>query len=203
MVVSPGCLSFVRTESLDFSGGKTMRVSLVFPLAVVLGVSIPAMAQEHGGQRGGQEHGGAHAAPRSAPQPPARREGRAKPEIDRRGGGRVSSVPHVRDNHWYGHDRPGDKRFHLDHPFEHGHFEHFGPSYRYGIERFDRGAHRFWFPGGFSFVIAPWDWDVASDWCWDCGGDDFVVYDDPDHPGWYLVYDSRTGQYVHAQYMGQ
>jgi hypothetical protein len=71
------------------------------------------------------------------------------------------------------------------------------------VERFDRDHHRFWFPGGFSFEIASFDWSLASDWCWDCPGDNFVVYDDPDHPGWYLVYNSQTGVYVHAQYMGQ
>jgi hypothetical protein len=46
---------------------------------------------------------------------------------------------------------------------------------------------RFWFAGGFSFEIASWDWDLASGWCWDCPGDNFVVYDDPDHPGWYFM----------------
>jgi hypothetical protein len=54
-----------------------------------------------------------------------------------------------------------------------------------------------------SFEIASWDWDLASDWCWDCDGDNFVVYDDPDHPGWYLVYNVHTGTYIHAQYEGQ
>jgi len=62
---------------------------------------------------------------------------------------RINSTPHVNKDHWYGHDRPDDKRYHIDHPFEHGRFEHFGPSYRYRIERFDRDHHRFWLPGGF------------------------------------------------------
>ena len=94
-----------------------------------------------------------------------------------------------------------DKRYHLDHPFEHGHFEHFGASYRYKVERFDRDDYIFWFPGGFSFQIASWDWDVAADWCWDCDSDDFAVYQDPDHDGWYLLYNIHTGQYVHVMYM--
>src|ERR1700730_42449 len=42
-------------------------------------------------------------------------------------GRRMNSTPHVKD-HWYGHYRPDDKRYHIEHPFEHGRFEHFGPS---------------------------------------------------------------------------
>ena len=35
--------------------------------------------------------------------------------------------------------------------------------------------------------VADWDWPICADWCWDCG-DDFVVYEDPDHIGWYMLY---------------
>ena len=49
---------------------------------------------------------------------------------------------------------------------------------------------------GFSFQIASWDWDVAAGWFWDCDSDDFVVYEDPDHDGWYMLYNVHTGQYV-------
>jgi hypothetical protein len=107
----------------------------------------------------------------------------------------------VNRDHWYGHAAPNDARFHLEHPFPHGRFERFGPSHRYSVLRIDRSARRFWVPGGFSFEIADWDWPLVADWCWTCG-DDFVVYEDPDHIGWYLVYDTRTGVYVHAQYLG-
>jgi hypothetical protein len=89
----------------------------------------------------------------------------------------------------------------IAHPFEHGHFEHFGPSYRYNVLRMDRDHHRFWFPGGFGFEVASWDWGLCSDWCWDCG-DDFTVYEDSDHPGWYLLYNIHTGGYVHVTYVG-
>ncbi len=44
------------------------------------------------------------------------------------------------------------------------------------------------------------DWPVTTPWCWTC--DQFVVYLDPDHPGWYLLYDVRMGEYVHAEFLG-
>jgi len=59
-------------------------------------------------------------------------------------------------------------------------------------KRIDRDHHRFWFPGGFYFQVADWDWPMCADWCWDCG-DDFVVYEDPDHLGWYMLYNVHTG----------
>jgi len=122
-------------------------------------------------------------------------------EVEKGPDGRVIEHPHVNNDHWYGHAAVDDRRFHLDHPFPHGHFQRFGPTYRYNVVRVDVHAHRFWLPGGFFFEIAAWDWAEAASWCWNCGSD-FVVYEDPDHPGWYLVYDTQTGVYVHAQYLG-
>ena len=115
--------------------------------------------------------------------------------------GHVNDTPHVNHNHWYGHERSDDPRFHLDHPFEHGRFVGFGPSFRYNLMRVDHDRHMFWLPGGAYFQIAAWDWPFFADWCWNCG-DDFMVYEDPGHPGWYMVYNVHTGQYVHATYMG-
>ena len=190
-----------------------MRTRFGFTLALVLVVARPAVAQrpneghpgegQHEQARGPEAHGPntARANQGHVPTPPPQRESHAKAEPEHRPNGKVNASQHVNNDHWYGHDQPNDKRFHLDHPFEHGHFEHFGPSYRYTVVRIDRDHHRFWFPGGVYFEVAPWDWSVCADWCWDCG-DDFVVYEDPDHPGWYLLYNVHTGHYVYATYLG-
>jgi hypothetical protein len=182
-----------------------MKKRAVFLPALALTTALALYAQHHGGgQRGGAaQHTNAPRANggRIPPAPEARKEPQNSREAERDEGGHANETPHVRNDKWYGHDAPNDARFHLDHPFEHGHFAHFGPSYRYRVLRVDLDHHRFWLPGGFFFEIAAWDWHEAADWCWNCG-DDFVVYEDPDHPGWYLVYNVHTGVYVHAQYLG-
>ena len=111
-------------------------------------------------------------------------------------------MPHVNRDRWFGREQSNDARFHLDRPFPNGRFTNFGPTFRYQIMRVDSNLHRFWFSNGFFFDLAPWDWPLFEDWCWDCG-DDFVLYDDPDHVGWYLLYNMHTGVYVHTQYMGR
>ena len=185
-----------------------MSIKSACLLALLAVATLPLMAQEVGRPIRAQPRPELpHAsAPRAnqgqlPPAPVARPDRATEPrqEIDERQ--RINGQPHVSHNEWYGHDRPDDPRFHLDHPFAHGHFTRFGANYRYTVTRFDTHLHRFWFRDGAGFEVAPFDWALAEGWCFSCG-DDFVVYDDPDHPGWYLLYNVHTGLYVHVQYLG-
>jgi len=111
--------------------------------------------------------------------------------------------PHVDHDkggdHWVGHDTGrDDAHYHLDRPYEHGRFSGgFGPSHRWHLA--GGGPGRFWF-GGFYFSVAPYDVSFCDGWLW--GSDDVIIYDDPDHIGWYLAYNVRLGTYVHVQYLG-
>ena len=156
----------------------------------------PAAAPQQSAQRGANQHQSQVHAP-NAPSRRGRPDAAPQWEPGREG----AAVPYVRGDHWYGNAAPNDRRFRLDRPFTHGRFADVGPSHVYSVLRIDLGAHEVWLPGGYAFGIAPWEWSLTGSWCWDCG-DQFVVYDDPDHLGWYLLLDVRTGEYVHVQYLG-
>jgi hypothetical protein len=143
-----------------------------------------------GQDRGEQNRGGQSPQPQSGEQRRTYRDQQEHPD-----------APHVhaQDDRWIEHDTGrNDSHYHLDRPWEHGRFERaIGPSHIWrlhggGRERFDIG--------GYYFQVSPYDYDYVSDWQWD--SDDVVLYPDPDHDGWYLVYNSRLGTYVHVLYLG-
>ncbi len=168
-------------------------------LAALLAFTIPAFAQrEHG-----DEHGAAHPPgppPRHGPAPyqgPAHAPDEHRDYRDRPDHPNAPHVDHGRV--WVGHDQGrDDQRFHQDHPWEHGRFEGgFGPSHHWRLAGGD--PHRFRF-GNWYWSVAPWELGYVDGWLW--GSDDIIIYDDPDHPGWYLAYNTRLGTYVHVEYLG-
>ena len=94
---------------------------------------------------------------------------------------------HAENDHWVGHDTGrNDPHYHLDHPWEHGHFTGaIGPQH---IWRLHGGNRERFDIGGFFFQASPYDYDICDDWVWD--SDDIVIYADPDHDGWYLAYNT-------------
>jgi hypothetical protein len=206
-----------------------MKTSIGLGTALALTLFVPAYAQERGRehpqeeQHGGRVGGGyipPHGPPQARTAPQGEREHGAPPQQQRatpqehgvpprentapqrsfRDVPGHPEAPHVHSNgEWVGHENHGDEaHFHLDHPFEHGHFAlGFGPGHVFHLQGGNR--ERFWFNGVY-FSVATFDYPYVGDWYWN--SDPIVIYEDPDHPGWYLAYNARTGTYVHVLYLG-
>jgi hypothetical protein len=193
---------------------RVIAKEIAVKTAIGLFVLICVAATTQGKERNDQPHGGGHQAvggghiPARGPAPA--RASRPAPDrppaaaagnhiaADQKGHPEVPHV-HAKNDQWVGHGSgPNDANYHLDHPWAHGRFAGgFGPQHIFVLAGGNR--ERFWF-GNFFWDVSAFDYNIVADWNW--AGDQIVIYEDPDHEGWYLAYNPRLGTYAHVEYLG-
>jgi len=106
---------------------------------------------------------------------------------------------------WYKHDR--DDYGDWDYDGERIRPGHYYPRGRYPYVRkviilrgFDPRTRHIILYDQSNWVVAPYDVPRCRDWDWD--RDSVYVYDDDHHPGWYVLFNSRLGRYVHVEFVG-
>jgi hypothetical protein len=180
---------------------KMKKIIGLFAASVL--VMVPAFSQRGGEQQHGKAPVGGGHIPAHGPAPvkhaaPAPQSHEAAHYNERDG---HPNAPHVdaKGDHWVGHDTgKNDAHYHIDQPWAHGHFSGgFGPGHVWHLA--GGGPGRFWF-NNFYWNVAAFDVGLTAGWLWD--SDQIVIYEDPDHVGYYLAYNPRLGTYVHVEYLG-
>jgi len=182
--------------------------SIQIAFAALLVFAVPAVAQQKTANHPAPQKPASHPTPpahgpaphRGAPAAPAPSRNNAQQPSHPAQQPAHPTVPHVENGRtWVGHNTgPNDPRYHLDNPWAHGHFTGgFGPGHVWRIA--GGGPGRFWFNGWYWSVAAA-DIAFCTGWLW--GSDDIIIYEDPDHIGWYLAYNVRLGTYCHVMYLG-
>jgi hypothetical protein len=108
--------------------------------------------------------------------------------------------PHVdASDRWIGHESgPDDPLLHLALPWENGHFT--GGFGRDHVLALQGGSPERFLSSGSYFSVAPYEYQFCEDWIWE--RDHIVLYEDPEHAGWYVAYNVRLRTFVHVMYLG-
>jgi hypothetical protein len=173
-------------------------------LATAVMVAFPAFAQdrheEHDGDNRDRHSDRGEHIPKHGPRPDRGGEHHADENRSYRDHDGHPNAPHVHSNdRWIGHDGGRrDEHYRVERPWEHGRFNGgFGRGHDFRLAGGNR--ERFWF-NNFYFNVAPYDYRFCDDWRWD--SDRVVIYEDPDHDGFYLAYNARLGTYIHVTFLG-